>query len=110
MQFLAALVRHHRRGDPKASEARFAALDPADRVRLRKLAALLRVADGLDRGRRGVVDDVRANVGGDLVVLRLDVHDDAELALWGARRRRELFEKVFERELELVTAAAVTAD
>src|SRR4051812_21964750 len=51
--FLAALVRHHRRGDPKASEARFAALDATDRDRLRKLAAILRVADGLDRSRRG---------------------------------------------------------
>ena len=95
--FLAALVRHHRRGDPKSSESRFGALDPEDRVRLRKLAALLRVADGLDRGRRGGVDDLDAFVGKDLVVLRLAAHDDAELELWGARRRRELFEKVFDR-------------
>jgi hypothetical protein len=38
------------------------------------------------------VDDVRADIGTDLVVLRINIHDDAELALWGARRRRELFE------------------
>jgi exopolyphosphatase/guanosine-5'-triphosphate,3'-diphosphate pyrophosphatase len=100
--FLAALVRHHRRGEPKASEARYAALNDTDRDRLRRLAALLRVADGLDRGRRGVVDDVHAELGTDLVVLRIDVHDDAELELWGARRRRDLFEKVFRRELEVV--------
>ena len=83
IDFLATLVRHHRRGDPKPSEARFAALSADDRVRVRKLAALLRVADGLDRGRRGVVDDVRADIGADLVILRLRVHGDAELALWG---------------------------
>jgi exopolyphosphatase/guanosine-5'-triphosphate,3'-diphosphate pyrophosphatase len=100
--FLAALVRHHRRGEPKTSEPRFAALHAADRERVRKLAALLRVADGLDRGRRGVVDDVSVEIGTDLVVLRLAAHGDAELSLWGARRRRELFEKVFGRELELV--------
>jgi exopolyphosphatase/guanosine-5'-triphosphate,3'-diphosphate pyrophosphatase len=104
--FLAALVRHHRRGDPKSSEARFAALPPEDRSRLRKLAALLRVADGLDRGRRGGVEDLEAFVGKDLVVVRLSTHDDAELELWGARRRRELFEKVFERELELVVGGS----
>ena len=34
--------------------------------------------------------------------MRLTATDDAELELWGARRRRELFEKVFARELELV--------
>jgi hypothetical protein len=61
---------------------------------------LLRVADGLDRGRQGVVDHLRADIGADLVVLRLSTHADAELALWGARRRRELFEKVYSRELE----------
>jgi exopolyphosphatase/guanosine-5'-triphosphate,3'-diphosphate pyrophosphatase len=105
IEFLATLVRHHRRGDPKPSEARFAALAPDDRVRVRKLAALLRVADGLDRGRRGVVDDVRADIGADLVILRLRVHGDAELALWGARRRRDLFEQVFGREIEFAVAA-----
>jgi exopolyphosphatase/guanosine-5'-triphosphate,3'-diphosphate pyrophosphatase len=103
--FLAALVRHHRKGDPKPSEPRFAALSDEDRVRLRKLAALLRVADGLDRGRRGVVEDLSADVGADLVILRLVVHGDAELALWGARRRRELFEQVFGREIEFAVGA-----
>ena len=77
-----------------------------DRIRLRKLAALLRVADGLDRGRRGGVENLDAFVGKDLVVIRLSTHDDAELELWGARRRRELFEKVFGRELELVVGGS----
>ena len=102
--FLAALVRHHRRGDPKPSEARFEALGDDDRERLRKLAALLRVADGLDRSRRGVVEDLRAAIGADLVVLRVQAQDDAELEVWGARRRRELFEKVYKRELEIAVA------
>jgi exopolyphosphatase/guanosine-5'-triphosphate,3'-diphosphate pyrophosphatase len=109
--FLAALVRHHRRGDPKSSESRFAALSPDDRLRLRKLASLLRVADGLDRGRRGGVEDLDVFVGKELVVIRLAANDDAELELWGARRRRELFEKVFARELELVVGGSrVPAD
>jgi exopolyphosphatase/guanosine-5'-triphosphate,3'-diphosphate pyrophosphatase len=78
---------------------------------LRKLAALLRVADGLDRGRRGGVDDIDVRVGKDLVVVRLATGDDAELELWGARRRRDLFEKVYGRELELVVGGSrVLAD
>jgi exopolyphosphatase/guanosine-5'-triphosphate,3'-diphosphate pyrophosphatase len=109
VEFLATLVRHHRRGDPKPSEARFAALDDDDRARVRALAALLRVADGLDRGRRGAVDDLRADIGADLVMLRLRTHGDAELALWGARRRRDLFEEVFARELEFAVVATQNA-
>jgi exopolyphosphatase/guanosine-5'-triphosphate,3'-diphosphate pyrophosphatase len=100
IEFLAALVRHHRRGEIKTSEPRAAALDKGARDRLRKLASLLRLADGLDRGRRGIVTDVDVEIGTDLVVLRLHTRDNAELELWGVRRRRDLFEKVFERELE----------
>jgi exopolyphosphatase/guanosine-5'-triphosphate,3'-diphosphate pyrophosphatase len=103
--FLATLLRHHRRGDPKPSEPRFAALSPGDRIRVRKLAALLRVADGLDRGRRGVIERLTADVGADLVILRLRARGDAELALGGARRRRELFEQVFGREIEFALTA-----
>jgi exopolyphosphatase/guanosine-5'-triphosphate,3'-diphosphate pyrophosphatase len=106
VEFLAALVRHHRRGDIKTSEPRAAALDKGERERLRKLAALLRLADGLDRGRRGVVESVDVEMTGDLVVLRVHSSEDPELELWGVRLRRELFEKVFERELE---ASATTA-
>ena len=109
IEFLAALVRHHRRGDIKTSEPRAAALDKSARERLRKLAAILRLADGLDRGRRGIVVDVDVQVGADLVVLRLNTSDNAELELWGVRRRRDLFEKVFERELE-ATVVRRTSD
>jgi len=103
--FLAALVRHHRKGDPKPSEPRFAALAAHDRERVRKLAAILRVADGLDRGRSGVVDGFTVDVGADLVMLRLRTHGDPELSLWGVRRRRDLFEAVFGRELEVGVAS-----
>ncbi len=104
--FLAALVRHHRRGDPKPSESLYGALNHQDRERVRKLAAILRVADGLDRGRRGVVRQISAQITDNLVILRLRADGDAELELWAARRRRELFEKVFDRELEVVVEPA----
>jgi len=84
----------------RLSEPRFAALDKDRRDRVRKLAAVLRLADGLDRGRRGTVEQVDVQIGTDLVVLRLHAREDAELELWGVRRRRELFEKIFQRELE----------
>ncbi len=40
-------------------------------------------------------------VGPSLVVVRLCARGDAELELWGARRKRDLFEKVFDRDVEL---------
>jgi exopolyphosphatase/guanosine-5'-triphosphate,3'-diphosphate pyrophosphatase len=97
---LAALARWHRRGEPRATDE-FGPLGTGDEERLRKLAALLRIADGLDRSRSQVVDDVDVRVGPSLVVIRISRHGDAELEQWGARRKRELFEKAFNRELEV---------
>jgi exopolyphosphatase/guanosine-5'-triphosphate,3'-diphosphate pyrophosphatase len=100
VQLLAALARWHRRGEPKATDD----LPMVDEDRLRPLVALLRLADGLDRGRAGAVEHIHARVGPSLVVVDVEAHGDAELELWGARRKRDLFEKIFGRDLELVMA------
>jgi exopolyphosphatase/guanosine-5'-triphosphate,3'-diphosphate pyrophosphatase len=97
---LTALVRWHRRGDPKASDDLVGELDGDQRERVRRLAALLRVADGLDRSRNQLVGGITARVSPSLVLLRLQTEGDPELELWGARRKRELFERVYDRELE----------
>ena len=55
---LASLGRFHRRGDLKTSYGPYRALDGARRDEVALLVALLRVADGLDRTRRGVVGSV----------------------------------------------------
>ncbi len=99
--FLAALVRHHRKGEPKDSEPLFAMLRPRDRNRLRKIVAILRVADGLDRGRRQRVQDVDVSFDDEAVTITLHADGDPELEQWGARRRADLFERVFRRKLVL---------
>lgn len=106
VHLLAAIVRWHRRGEPKTSEDRFGALDAADQERVRILVALLRIADGLDRGRTQVVDRVDVRVTPSLVLLGVRARGNVELELWGARRKRELFERIFGRELELTTHPA----
>ena len=103
VQVLAALVRWHRRGEPKPSEEHFAALDAEDREHVRVLVALLRIADGLDRGRTQVVDGIDVRATGDLVLVRVRTTGNVELEVWGGRRKRDLFEKVFGRELEVTT-------
>ncbi len=104
--FLAALVRHHRRGDPKPTEELFGALASDERERIRRLAAILRVADGLDRGRRQRVHGLRAQDTGAAVLVRIAGEGDPELEVWGARRRRDLFERVFGRDVEIINHPA----
>jgi len=99
IQLLAALARWHRRGEPRATEE----FGMVDEDQLRKLEALLRVADGLDRSRSQAVAGLDAVVGPSLVVVRVTPRHDVELELWGARRKRELFERVFNRDLEVTS-------
>lgn len=106
VRILAALARWHRRGDPKPSDDLVGPLSPGALERVRTLTALLRVADGLDRGRSQVVRDIDVSVGPSLVLVRASAAGDAELELWGARRKRGLMERVFDRELELTTPPA----
>ncbi|HEV2760355.1 MAG TPA: Ppx/GppA phosphatase family protein [Acidimicrobiales bacterium] len=102
VDFVAALARAHRGGGPKPSHEPFASLDREARDRVSKLAAILRVADGLDRGRAGHVSGIEVVLNGSQA--RLVVRSEADIAieLWGARRKRELFERLFKRRLDVV--------
>lgn len=102
VELLAAVVRWHRRGEPRVSDE-FPLLDADAIERVRALAAILRVADGLDRSRNQNVYGLDAMITPSLILLRLRTLDDAELEIWGARRKRVLLEKVLDRELELTT-------
>jgi exopolyphosphatase/guanosine-5'-triphosphate,3'-diphosphate pyrophosphatase len=105
VELLAALVRWHRSGDPRVSDE-FPLLDAPAIERVRTLEGLLRVADGLDRGRNQVVRGVDTMVTPSLVLIRVRAADDVELEVWGARRKRTLMEKVFDREVELTAHPA----
>jgi exopolyphosphatase/guanosine-5'-triphosphate,3'-diphosphate pyrophosphatase len=105
VQLLAALARWHRRGEPKLGDD----FGGVDRRQLRVLAAILRLADGLDRSRSSAVDHVDVSIGPSLVMIRLRSLRDTELELWGARRKRDLFEKLFERDVEITTHPAGSA-
>jgi exopolyphosphatase / guanosine-5'-triphosphate,3'-diphosphate pyrophosphatase len=102
IELLAAIVRWHRRGEPRVTDE-FPLLDGDAMDRVRSLAAILRVADGLDRSRSQTVYGLDAMVTPSLVLLRVRALDDAELEIWGARRKRALLERVFDREIELTT-------
>jgi exopolyphosphatase/guanosine-5'-triphosphate,3'-diphosphate pyrophosphatase len=101
---LSSLGRFHRRGSPKMSFEPFATLAPTRRERVLKLIALLRVADGLDRSHNGTVDAIDVKVEPKRVRLVVRAENDIDLELWGLRRKRELFERVFELPLDLRTA------
>jgi exopolyphosphatase/guanosine-5'-triphosphate,3'-diphosphate pyrophosphatase len=102
VQLLAQVARYHRKATPKEAHEGFGQLSEKLRERVRILAALLRVADGLDRGYAQVVRSVRCRVADKSVELALSAVADPELEVWSARRKGDLFEEVFGRKLKLV--------
>lgn len=107
VELLAAIVRWHRRGEPRPSDE-FPLLDAAAVARVRALVAILRVADGLDRSREGIVTGVDVTVTPSLLLVRprTALADDAELEIWGARRKRALLERLLDREVEFTSHPA----
>lgn len=79
VELLAQLVRFHRGKppDPTRHEA-FRALAPWHQEVVRKLSAILRGADALDRRRRQAVHEVQVNVDEGSLHLRLEVAGDVE--------------------------------
>jgi len=66
---------------------------------VRYLAAILRIADALDRTHARLVRAVRCSVSAKAVEVRIDADGDPELEIWAARRKGDLFEELAERKL-----------
>lgn len=101
---IAQIARYHRKALPRASHARFAALSGEDKLRVRVLAALLRVADGLDRGHRDAVRDVTVETTPETLRLTLDASGPVDEEREAARLKGDLLEEVFARKLVIEVA------
>jgi exopolyphosphatase/guanosine-5'-triphosphate,3'-diphosphate pyrophosphatase len=72
-------------------------LDKPTRQRIKRLAALLRIADGLDRGHVGAVASIRARWGARgirLTVVPAQSAASVRLEAWAASRKLDLLERV----------------
>ncbi|MCC6805988.1 MAG: Ppx/GppA family phosphatase [Deltaproteobacteria bacterium] len=96
-QFVGLLGRYHRKGKPKLDHLEYQALAPPDRQRLKVLAALLKIADGLDRSHSGVVKQLEVKLEPRRLRMTLRSEEDAELEVWAAARNGELFGELFGR-------------
>jgi exopolyphosphatase/guanosine-5'-triphosphate,3'-diphosphate pyrophosphatase len=101
IEIIAHLVRYHRGARPGVKHASFRALKAWQRRAIEPLAALLRIADALDRSHARRIDEVYCSIRKKRVRLEVLSPYDVDLELATARRRAQLFEEVFERKLEL---------
>lgn len=101
-QYIVSVVaRYHRRGTPKTAHTEYMTLAPDDRVRVSKMAAMLRTADALDRAHQGKIRSLKAVVEDERVILRVAGPQDLTLERWGLNRKADMFQQVFGRKIIL---------
>ncbi len=101
VRVVANVARYHRRSLPKLQHESYAGLDAGPKEVVRKLAALLRLADAMDREHRQKVQGVRAKVLGGTLVLTMVGEGDLLLEGWALKRKSDLFRRAYNMPVEI---------
>ena len=99
IEIIALLARYHRQATPKKAHDGYGVLKGGLRRTVRTLAAMLRLAEGLDRSHAQVVTALDVVPRGNGYLIRLRAAGDAELELWAAHRHGAPLEEVLKRPL-----------
>ncbi|MUP44834.1 Ppx/GppA family phosphatase [Gramella sp. BOM4] len=105
IDLMANVARYHRRSTPKKRHKRYRKLSKPLKHRVKKLSAILRVADGLDRSHYQNVRELEIEKSSENINFYITCIGEPELEIWGAMRKRELFEEVTGRKLEIYAVA-----
>jgi putative phosphoesterase len=96
---IGSIARYHRAALPQERHRHFALLKPGLRRIVRILAAILRVADGLDYTHQSLVNELSCVLSPKQIVVRCVVKGPAEEERQRALQKGDLLEEVFERRL-----------
>lgn len=99
---ISLVARFHRRTLPTRDHPALAALSVVEKRAVRALAALLRVADTADHGRRQPVSRVETRIGDARVQVRFVPRRGRSIEAWDHEAEQELFRSCFGRRLDVV--------
>jgi exopolyphosphatase / guanosine-5'-triphosphate,3'-diphosphate pyrophosphatase len=96
IEIIANIARYHRKSHPKPSHYTYNKLDDADKKTVKLLAGILRIADGLDRSHKALIKGLDISLEKDTLTLTLKTgaNVNPDLELWGADRKKKLFEEM----------------
>jgi len=103
MRLVGLVARYHRRAEPADHHDVWSELEIGDRERVVKLAALLRVADVLDREHTQRVRGVRVQLSREEALLEVDATDALSTVKTAFEAKSGLFAKTFGRPTRLST-------
>jgi exopolyphosphatase/guanosine-5'-triphosphate,3'-diphosphate pyrophosphatase len=92
IEVIALVARYHRRATPKRDHEGYGDLPAELKRTVRVLAAILRLAESLDRSQHGVVSALSLRDRGADLRMQLEARGDAELEVWAGRRQVSVLE------------------
>ena len=100
-EIIANIARYHRKSHPKIKHEGYNILSAEDQRTVSVLAAILRVADGLDRSHSALVRKIRTRVSkGTLFIhVRGTGRVRPEMELWGAERKKQLLQEMLRKRV-----------
>jgi len=96
---IANVARYHRKSPPSADHKYYVALEPEAAAIVRKLAALLRIADGLDRSHRSFVYEIKTIIEPHKVIFQIYNYGELRNEISAAERKADLFESEFGHQI-----------
>ena len=102
---IANVARYHRGAEPKKKHRNYGGLERPVRQTIKRLSAILRVADGFDRGHASAVAEIKVRwVERALRITAVPSHHvyNLRLDLWGASRKSNLLSEVAGVPVEIV--------
>lgn len=108
-EIIANLARYHRKSLPKKKHENFSRLSTDDQALVRRLGGILRLADGLDRRRGGLVTEVKCHIDRNRIALEVLGADDLSVEIYGARIKGDLLEQAFGKRLWIAGATHESA-
>jgi exopolyphosphatase/guanosine-5'-triphosphate,3'-diphosphate pyrophosphatase len=106
---VANIARYHRKGPPDPTHPNFRDLSKEARGKVRGLAAILRIADALDREHQQKIESVRAAIdrSAGSVTLFLRGTDDRELEEWTVGAKASLWRDEYDLDVVIAKAEVV---
>jgi len=92
---IALVARYHRRASPRPSHEGYNTLDRDDRIAVAKMAAMLRIADALDRSHSQRVRDIQFSREDSRLIILVPGVEDVSLEQLALRQKGSLLEDVF---------------
>ena len=94
-EITALIARYHRKSLPKKKHPEYVRLEPKDQQLVSRLGGILRLSDGLDRRRSGLVEVVALTRRGTEFRFKLLGTEDISVEVFGGNAKKDLFEKAF---------------